>query len=103
MTTKPATIPTRPAEGQFCLILRSACCDADMTGVEYGDHRACRACYQTGREWIEYLSPFRSTNYIAREDGSLIDVGAGPDPHVRVLWEQGLEAAKERGDVFWWG
>lgn len=101
MSTTPAP-NTRPTEGQFCLVLRSACCGADMTGVEYGDNRACRACKQTGRTWEEFLSPFRSTNYIVR-DGQAIEVGAGPDLNVLVPWEGGVEAAQARGDIFWWG
>ena len=90
-----------PTEGTLCIILRSGCCDADMTGVEYGDHQACRRCKETDREWIHYLAPYRDHLYRFHR-GELIDMGPGPDGNVRDLYTGDLDEAKAAG-YHWWG
>lgn len=72
-------------DGDPVVVQVSACCDADMTGVEYGDHQACRRCKLTDRTWVEHVAPFIK--------------GHGPDwPNKRPL-----EDGEDIGPYFYWG
>lgn len=42
--------------GDAVIVLSSGCCDASMTGVEYGDHQACRSCGATNRQWVPHFA-----------------------------------------------
>ena len=89
-------------DGDRCLILVSACCGSDMTGVEHGDHKACRYCRKADRTWLRYVAPFRSALLIER-DGEWIDVGGGPDPTMKRQMTRTEAADREGSGLFWWG
>lgn len=86
-------------DGDACIVLLSACHNATMKGVEYGDHQACRQCKRTGVEWVEHLAPFRSKNFLAL-DGEFVETGAGPDYRAAVVID---ECRPFPAGAFWWG
>ena len=93
---------TELRDGDPCLILVSACCGADMKGVEHGDHRGCRTCCKTDRTWLRYVAPFRSVLLIER-DGEWLDVGGGPDWTMKRSMTHAEAADPEGAGLFWWG
>ena len=85
-------------EGELVIIQVSPCCQSSMKGVEYGDHMACRSCYQTDLEWEDYLAPFRRDYDHELSDGKVIK-NTGP-----VFAEaKPVSDEDDLDDYFYWG